>query len=450
VPDRLAQRLPPEPRADQVGYGIGHDGNVVANDRGAARIAQVANYVGPSSGGLRVVVEQLGRAQLRAGRSRLLVLPAEHDSCTGLGRDRRVSVAGPPLPRSRGRYRVLVRRAPVIEALEAFGPDVVEVHDQTTLAWVGDWARANGVRAVLFCHERLDLVLGEAFGLPGRVLDRPFRRWSARLAGSFDTVVCASRFAAEPFAGLGSVDLHVVPFGVDLDTFHPAGGDAEGGTESGTESSTVGDRRAGSRADQAWGDPRDGVGRLIFTGRLFPEKAPDVALDVLARLHAAGRPVRLLMVGSGPMEAMLHRRAERERLPVRFLGHVGGRADLAALVASADVALSPGPRETFGLGVLEAMACGTPVVVSSCGASRELVVPAAGGSGGTVDELAEVAGRWLADPRGRAERGRAARARAERFPWSATVAALEAIAYGPGIPAAVGPSSRRRPNVQNR
>lgn len=431
MPDRLARHLLPEPRIGGVGA-----------DPGTSRIAQVANYVGPSSGGLRVVVEQLGRAQVRAGRSRLLVLPAEHDSCSGLGRDRRVTVAGPPLPRSHGRYRVLARRAPVIEALEAFGPDVVEVHDQTTLAWVGDWARANGVRTVLFCHERLDLVLGEALGLPGRVLDRPFRRWSARLAGSFDTVVCASRFAAEPFAGLGSVDLHIVPFGVDLDTFHPT-------PDGGAAGAAAGDRPGGSRADEAWGGPRDGVGRLIFAGRLFPEKAPDVALDVLARLHAAGEPVRLLMIGSGPMQAMLHRRAERERLPVRFLGHLGGRADLAALVASADVALSPGPRETFGLGVLEAMACGTPVVVSSGGASRELVVPAAGGTGGTVDELAEVARRWLADPRGRSERGQAARARAEQFPWTATVAALEAIVYGRAIPA-VGPSSRRRPNVQNR
>lgn len=408
---------------------------------GSLRVAQLANYVGPQSGGLRVVVEELGGAQVRAGRNRLLVLPSGTDSCTGDERDRRVAVASPVLPGSRGRYRVLVRRRAVIQALEAFGPDVVEIHDQTTLSWAADWARSNGVRSVLFCHERLDLVLAEAARLPGAWLAGPGRRWTARLAGSVDAVVCASAFAAEPFVAKGFPRTHVVPFGVDLTTFAPSAG-ARPGRATGHASGEFAERPGRH-------DPLRGAGwRLVFAGRLSPEKAPGTALDVLARLRAAGHPARLVVAGSGPLERSLRQSATRDRLPVRFLGHVAGRSELANLLARADVVLAPGPRETFGLSVLEAMACGTPVVVSSRGASRELLAPGTGGCGADAAELAEVVGALLCDPETLAASRIAARARAERFPWSATVATLEPIVYAPVTSGSPSPRDRRR--VQHR
>ncbi len=57
----------------------------------------------------------------------------------------------------------------------------------------------------------------------------------------------------------------------------------------------------------------------------------------------------------------------------RFAGFLPDRSDLAALLASADVAIAPGPAETFGLAGLEALACGTPVVVSAESALPEVV-----------------------------------------------------------------------------
>ena len=96
-------------------------------------------------------------------------------------------------------------------------------------------------------------------------------------------------------------------------------------------------------------------------------------------------------------------------------------------MASADVALSPGPRETFGLGVLEAMACGTPVVVSAGGASRELLAPGAGHAATGATQMALAARRILADPCTHARAGAAARRRAEQFSWAATVRALSVV-----------------------
>jgi alpha-1,6-mannosyltransferase len=101
-------------------------------------------------------------------------------------------------------------------------------------------------------------------------------------------------------------------------------------------------------------------------------------------------------------------------------GHVDGRAALARRLAGADVAFAPSPAETFGLSVLEALACATPVVAADTGGAGELLAPDAGVAVtptpvGIACGVAEVLS-WPA-----ARRRTAARAQAERYPWSATV-----------------------------
>ena len=369
----------------------------------ALRVAQLANFVTPTSGGLRVVVDELARSVLDGGGHRLRLVPgrapdhgpAQPPHVAADGRDRTVAVAGFPLPGSRGRYHVLLHRGTVARALTAFGPDVIEVHDQTTLAWAGRWARRHAVPCLLVAHERLDHVAARTTHLSPAALERPARRWAARLSHDHDAVVCASDFAAEPFRAAGATNVHRIPFGVDLRTFAPR-----------------------PRVDESpW---RSGALRLVLIGRLSREKEPGTALDVLARLGAAGLRTHLVILGHGPLEPSLRARARAERLPVTFLGHVAERGRVAQLLAGADVALAPGPCETFGLGVLEALACGTPVVASDSGAAKELLAPGAGGTGRTADGLARAVRTVLARP----DAGGRARAHAEQFSWERACAAF--------------------------
>jgi len=361
------------------------------------KLAQLANFLSPTSGGLRVVVEEIGARRWGTG-ARLLVIPGPATLCRSDGACRTCSVAGPRLPGDGHDYHVLLRRRPVVHELRAFAPDLLEVHDQTTLVWAARWARRARVPSVLFSHERLDLVVGEVRGMPPGPTEVVGRRWARHLAGHFDAVVCHSDFAALPFAGAERGTIHRIPLGVDLERFAP----------------------------RSWPLPRDPrrPARLVFVGRLQQEKAPDVALDVLEGLLATGLEVELLMIGNGPLGGSLRERARRNGLPVTFLGHLADRSAVAQSLALSDVALAPGPRETFGLGALEAMACGTPVLVSGTGASRELIAPHAGvAATGTISAVRAVR-HWLTDPQAHCRARVAARRRAEQFPWERTLSSL--------------------------
>lgn len=361
------------------------------------RIAQLANFYAPASGGLRTTLDALGRGYVAAGHDRLLVVPGARyarvrDAAGGV----RVTVPG---PRVGGGYRMVLSPG-VLRGLRRllgwFAPDVLEVSDKLTLVGTARWARARGVRSVLLSHERLDAILAPR--LPGRLPPvRAVDAWNRRLAGAFDAVVAASAFSGAEFARLGGqVALHRVPLGVDLEVFAPAG---------------------------AWG----GGVRLVYAGRLSAEKWPHLPLEALAVLRRRGVDARLDVLGDGPERGRLERWAATAGLPVRFHGHVAERRGVAAVLARADVALVPCAVESFGLSALEALACGTPVVTADRGAARELVVPGAGAvaPAGCATGMADAVTRVLARPE--EVRRAAARARAEEFPWARTVERMLAV-----------------------
>jgi alpha-1,6-mannosyltransferase len=370
-------------------------------------IVRLANFVTPTSGGLRTYLDEVGRRYVRHGHRVALVIPgpADRDEHTGAGR--RVTIRGPRLPGGAG-YHLLASRSRVLATLGLLRPDVLEVSDKLTLGWVAPWAAARRIPVVLFSHERLDAAL--APWLPSWFPVEPAADLvNRRLARLADVVVCASAFAAAEFERAGAPRVHRLPLGVDLDTFRPAA------------------------------TPRPGTGRgrlLVTVSRLSREKRPEAAVECVRLLLPDGVPTRLLVIGDGPLRGELARRASG--LPVRFLGHLD-RAAVAHVVAAADVLVAPAPAETFGLAVLEALACGTPAVVPDRGAAPELVTPAAGVvTGGSPHELAGGVREVCARPA--AGRRAGARARAEQFPWDATVAGMLAIHGGlveAGLPRAL-------------
>ncbi|MFF5291240.1 glycosyltransferase [Paractinoplanes globisporus] len=355
------------------------------------RIVRLANFVTSHTGGLRTALRNLGEGYQRAGHEAVLIVPGRERSDTMTSQGRVITLPSSPLPRTGG-YRVMAGRRELTRLLDELEPDRIEVSDRATLRWTGGWARQRGVGSMMVSHESLAGLLG-VWGMPKR--DALADRLNLRTAENFDTIVCTTAFAAAEFRRLGVPNLVEVPLGVDLDEFHPSRADA-----------AVRSRYA-----------RPGELLVVFCSRLSAAKRPELAVDAIAALRNAKVPAVLVLAGDGTRRTALAYRAAR--LPVRFAGHIADRAAVAALLASADVVVAPGPVETFGLAALEALACGTPVVVNESSALPEVIGDAGVAVAGTPEAFADGVRELMERPE--PVRRAVARDRAEAFSWEQAV-----------------------------
>ncbi|MFF7771917.1 glycosyltransferase [Streptomyces massasporeus] len=375
--------------------------------RQALRIVRLANFVAPSSGGLRTALRELGKGFKAAGHEPVLVIPGERTSDRETEQGRVITLPGPLLPGTGG-YRVLADMRRVARLLEDLAPDRLEVSDRTTLRWTGRWARRARVPSVMVSHETADGVL-RTWGVPEGAARRAADALNVRTAHTYSRVVCTTEFAEREFVRIGARNVLRAPLGVDLVQRHPALRDPQ------------------VRARHARGDET----LLVMCSRLSVEKRPGTALDALEALRRRGRRAVLVVAGDGPLRSRLEQRARESGLPVTFLGHVSDRGLLGTLQASADLALAPGPAETFGLAALEAMACGTPVVASASSALSEVIGSAGAVAADHGEAFADSVDQLL--ERLEADRREAARARAECFGWDAAVDAFLA-AHDAAVP----------------
>lgn len=320
------------------------------------KIAQVANFYGPKSGGIRTTMLELARAYSTIGHKTFHIVPGKRLERTQTEFGEVIKVPSIPLPFSGG-YRLILQTNKVIEILEEINPDLIELHDRVTLLPVAEWAKSRKIPVVIFIHEVLRNVLKKFF-MNSPLLETWIKKRNRRTDKVSDLLICTTDFASQEFRELASNKIVKVPLGVDLVTFSPK-----------------------KRSDfiKSIYAP-DGI-LLILASRLSKEKNPEYAFELLRYLISTDVNAYLLVIGAGPLRRKLQKKYFD--LPITFKGFVSNREEMSILLSSSDVLLSPGQNETFCLAALEAIACGTPVIASEDSAVKEVILF----NGGAVAEL---------------------------------------------------------------
>ena len=325
------------------------------------KLCALTQSYAPTSGGVRTLVHAQRDWCVRHGIEHVLIVPGERDGVDRDGLLTTHTVASPRMPGSPV-YRLLLRSDKVLRILQGEMPDVVEVHCAYNLPWTALLHRRrhgglvtaffNTDVATAYVEAPLARRAGRAVGRTARALTERYLR---SLYNRCDVVVGISPAMHQRLGAIGVRGAVHIPLGVDLDTFSPERRDPALRTE------------LGVAADELL---------LVYAGRLDREKRPDIVLEAFARLPADFGAV-LVLAGDGPLRASLEQRAA-EVGRAHVLPFIADRGELARLYASADVYVSAHGHETFGLSVVEAQACGLPVVGVRGGAMIDRVRPETG------------------------------------------------------------------------
>lgn len=353
-------------------------------------IVDVTLFFAPHSGGVKRYL--LAKRQYFATQNELrhsLVVPGARDRF----REGIVELGGFPQLVVPGGYRVPFRIDRWSRVLGELKPDVIEAADPYHLPWVVlGVADRLGIPAVAFAHSDLARLFADRFA-PS--IGRATGLYLRHLYRRFDCVLAPSRLIAERLGDLGIANVAIQPLGVDGAIFHPSCADPSLRDELGLAPDTR---------------------LLIFAGRMAREKEIPLLVRVLQTL---GAPYHLLLVGGERREALAAN--------VTMLPYEEDPSRLARLLASSDLLIHAGRHETFGMILIEAMACALPVVAVRSGAVTE-IVDADVGRVATPDDAHSLADAVRSIFAGdRAALGACARARAERdYLWQNTLPRLVA------------------------
>lgn len=286
--------------------------------------------------------------------------------------------------------------------LSKLQPDLLNTHFASGYGTLG---RLSGFRPNL-----LSVWGSDVYDFPFRT---PFhRKLIVANVRSADWICSTSHAMAEQVRTLFPVDhLSIIPFGVDTAYFSPQPEQRD------SHYITVGTVKTLAH--------KYGIDLLIRAFANVRERLKDSDLGLFERL-------RLLIVGSGPDEAELLSLVQTLRVDdvTTFSSHVA-HEQVPVYLNQLDIYVAASRLESFGVAVLEASACGLPVIVTNVGGLPEVVEDGLTGvvtPSEDVDKLAEALMQLVQDRGTRVRMGQAGRAYVrKRYDWAGNVAQMEAV-----------------------
>ena len=283
---------------------------------------------------------------------------------------------------------------------EGYDFDLIDAHyyypDGVAAALLAKWFH----KPFVVTARGTDINLISKYAIPRKLI-----RWSA---GRAKASIAVSRALGEKLAELGAdrAKLTVLRNGVDIERFSPI-------------------PQHEARNELGWPDEPT----LISVGNLVENKGHHIALEVIAQMPG----FRLVIVGCGPEREALAQLARHLRIThrVEFVGRIA-QERLSVFYSAADILILASSREGWPNVLLEAMACGTPVIASDVGGIPEIVTnPSVGRL--TADRSVDGFLPLIRDLWGNYPERSAVRRHAEAFGWKDITNAQLSVFGGIGV-----------------
>jgi glycosyltransferase involved in cell wall biosynthesis len=254
----------------------------------------------------------------------------------------------------------------VLQALHEFQPDIIHV-DEPERLFVGFWkrpcvdfAKQNSIPCVSFFHTNFLDYGKDYFNTPNwldSILKWVFQFPLAWIYNAYDATLVASSFSEVKLTKMGVKNVIQGDFlGVDLDKFNR------------------------EVAKECFFEKQYGISeiesqlKIVFLGRLTPDKGWDFTLDAISKLtqQIDIKNIALIIAGDGVMRDAIATKLSKLTPNVYFLGRISPD-DVPALLVNCDIHITTSEKETRGLTILEAFAAGIPVIAPRAGGIQDSI-----------------------------------------------------------------------------
>lgn len=311
------------------------------------RIAVVTETWPPEVNGVAVTLSKLIHHLGKRQHTIQLIRPRQdkHDAGVEQTGWSELLLRGLPIPRYPQLKLGLPSKKALIKAWSIKRPDLVHVATEGPLSWSALQA-AQTLRLPVTSDFRTNFhSYCQHYGVGW--LSKPIVAYLRKFHNRTAFTMVPTQAMKYQLEALGFKNLKVVARGIDTQMFHPS-----------------------NRSDvlrDSWGASPETI-VLLSVGRLAAEKNLDLTLQTYQALMAAGRPVKMVFAGDGPMRATIE-----AKCPDAVFAGMCTHEQLANLYASADLLLFPSLTETFGNVTLEALSSATPVLAFDCAAAGEFI-----------------------------------------------------------------------------
>jgi glycosyltransferase involved in cell wall biosynthesis len=317
--------------------------------RPSLRIAVVTETWPPEVNGVAVTLAKLVQSLSHRNHDVQLIRPRQTKGDTPL-RDstlEEVLMRGMPIPRYPELKLGLPSKKTLVKTWTLRRPDVVHIATEGPLGWSALQA-AKVLKLPVTSDFRTNFQsYSKHYGVGW--LRKPIVAYLRKFHNATACTMVPTKELMRTLNENGFLNLKVVSRGVDTQLFNM--------------------QKRDFKLRASWGaDEKTKV--LISVGRMAPEKNLEKVLQSYEALRSRGAPVKLVMVGDGPLRDQF-----QQKYPDIIFPGMLVQSDLAVYYASADLFVFPSQTETFGNVTLEALASGIPVLAFDCAAARDWVQP---------------------------------------------------------------------------
>lgn len=316
------------------------------------KIVDITHFYNHKSGGVRRYIQL--KAKFLSNFNNIqhyVIVPAEEDGVDELFSSTVFYVKSPEVFFWKP-YRLIVSKKKVGEILFHIEPDIVEVGSPFILPkMINQLKQLLGYKTVGFFHSNIETSFFNVFNISSQKMSTFIRKYIHSNYQGFDVILSPSELTKKYLNSVGLTNVEVVRIGIDTEVFRP-------------------DDKVKQKI--RWNIP-DGKISVLYVGRFSKDKGIYDLVDVIKTLDTLDEGRFFFhLVGAGPEENRLRQLLNKDNF--RITPYIESQQELASVYNSADVFISCSTSDTYGISVLEAQACGVPVVAYTGTSFQELVL----------------------------------------------------------------------------